>query len=48
MVVLNSAAALIVAGKADDLRAGGALAAEAIKSGAAKRALEKLIACSNI
>jgi len=41
-VLLNAAAALLVAGKAPDLRAGAALAAEAIASGAAMTALEKL------
>ena len=44
--LLNSAAALIVAGKAKDLREGAALAAEAIDKGAAKAKLEKLIAVS--
>jgi len=46
IVLVNSAAALIVAGKIDDLRAGAALAAAAIDSGAAKVRLEKLIAVS--
>ncbi|HEY8611855.1 MAG TPA: anthranilate phosphoribosyltransferase [Roseomonas sp.] len=41
-VLLNAAAALIVAGKVTDLRAGVVLAAEAIASGAAMRALERL------
>jgi len=41
-VVLNAAAALIVAGRVPDLRAGAALAAESIGSGAALRALERL------
>ncbi|MFH5923727.1 anthranilate phosphoribosyltransferase [Roseomonas xinghualingensis] len=41
-VLLNAAAALVVAGKAPDLRSGAALAAEAIASGAAMAALEKL------
>ncbi len=47
IVLLNAAAAFIVSGKAKDLRAGVALGAEAIKSGAAKRALDKLVAITN-
>jgi anthranilate phosphoribosyltransferase len=47
IVLLNSAAALIVADKAHDLREGVDLAAKAIDSGAAKRVLEKLVAVSN-
>jgi anthranilate phosphoribosyltransferase len=43
IVLLNSAAALVVAEKADDLRAGVAMAAEAIDSGTAKAVLEHLI-----
>lgn len=43
-VLLNSAAALVVAGKAADLKTGVAQAAESIDSGAAKRAIEKLAA----
>ncbi|MDG2451760.1 MAG: anthranilate phosphoribosyltransferase [Paracoccaceae bacterium] len=41
-VLLNSAAALVVADKVDDLKSGAALAAESIDSGAALRAIEKL------
>jgi anthranilate phosphoribosyltransferase len=41
-VLLNSAAGLIVAGRVDDLRAGVALAASSIESGAALTALETL------
>jgi anthranilate phosphoribosyltransferase len=44
IVLMNAAAALIVAGKANDLRAGVDLAAKSIASGAAKRALETLVA----
>lgn len=44
IVLLNSAAALIIAGKVNDLKAGVALAAEAIASGKARGALEKLVA----
>jgi len=47
IVLLNSAAALIVADKVADLKAGAALAAECIDSGAAKATLDKLIAISN-
>ncbi len=41
-VVLNSAAALIVAGRAEDLRDGAVLAARSIDQGAALAALERL------
>jgi anthranilate phosphoribosyltransferase len=47
VVLLNAAAALIVAGRARELREGVAQAAKAIDSGAAKRALERLIAITN-
>lgn len=47
IVVLNAAAGLVAAGKANDLRAGADLAASAIDSGAAAEALEKLVAVSN-
>lgn len=47
VVLLNAAAALIVADKADTLRAGVALAAAAIDSGKARQALDHLIAVSN-
>ncbi len=47
IVLLNSAAALIVAGKVGDLKAGVSLAAAAIDTGAAAMVLEKLIAVSN-
>ncbi|HEV2562192.1 MAG TPA: anthranilate phosphoribosyltransferase [Rhizomicrobium sp.] len=42
IVLLNSAASLVVAGKANDLKAGAALAADAIDSGAAKDLLARL------
>lgn len=42
IVLLNSAAALMVAGKAKDLKEGATLAAEAIDSGKAKAALDTL------
>jgi anthranilate phosphoribosyltransferase len=47
IVLLNSAAALHVAGKAGDLRQGIAIAAAAIDSGAARRTLDKMIAITN-
>lgn len=46
IVLLNAAAALIVAGKAADLKAGVKLAAEAIASGKAKATLASLVATS--
>jgi anthranilate phosphoribosyltransferase len=46
-VVYNAAAGLVVAGKAEDMRAGAALAAEAIDSGNAYRLLKKLVEVSN-
>lgn len=47
IVLLNSAAALIVADKAADLKAGVGIAAERIDSGAARATLDKLVASSN-
>jgi len=47
VVLLNAAAAFIVAGKVETLNAGAALAAEQIDSGRAKHTLEKLISVSN-
>jgi anthranilate phosphoribosyltransferase len=41
-VLLNAASALLVAGKAADLKEGTAMAIESIDSGAAKRAIEAL------
>jgi anthranilate phosphoribosyltransferase len=41
-VLLNAGAALVVAGRASDLREGADLAAESIDSGAAKRCVEAL------
>ncbi|MFN4281943.1 MAG: anthranilate phosphoribosyltransferase [Alphaproteobacteria bacterium] len=46
IVLLNAAAALVVAGKAADLKAGVKLAAEAIASGKAKATLAALVATS--
>jgi anthranilate phosphoribosyltransferase len=47
IALLNAAAALIVGGKAANLTDGVALAAHSIESGAAAKALERLIAVSN-
>jgi len=47
IVLLNTAAALVVAGKAGSLREGAGLAAQSIDTGRAAAALEKLIAISN-
>ena len=47
IVLLNAAAALVVAGKATNLTDGVALAAHAIESGAAHAALDRLVAVSN-
>ena len=47
IVMLNSAAALVVGGKAADLRGGVKLAAEALESGAARRVLDRLIEITN-
>jgi len=47
IVLFNAAAALIVAGKASDLKVGVEMAAQAIDSGAAARALETLVAITN-
>jgi anthranilate phosphoribosyltransferase len=47
VVLLNAAAALIVAGRADTLKLGADLAAREIDSGRAKATLEKLISVSN-
>jgi len=47
-VVLNAAAALVVADKADDLKAGAALAVEALDGGGARAALDKLVEITNL
>jgi anthranilate phosphoribosyltransferase len=47
IVLLNSAAALLVAGRAPELRDGVALAAESLDSGAARRILDRLILETN-
>ena len=47
IVLLNSGAALVVAGKAADLAGGMALAAQSIDSGSAGRVLDRLIAMTN-
>ena len=47
IVRLNAGAALLIAGKAADLKAGAAMAADAIDTGKAKAALAKLVAITN-
>ena len=47
IVALNAAASLVVAGKASTLKEGAKMAGDAIASGAAKAALDKLVAVSN-
>ena len=47
IVLLNSAAALMVAGKSPDLKLGVAQARQAIDTGSAKSVLEKLVAITN-
>lgn len=47
IVALNAAASLVVAGKAPTLKDGVTMAGDAIASGAAKAALDKLVAVSN-
>ncbi len=46
IVLLNSAAALVAADQADDLRAGLELARESLRSGAAMRRMERLVVAS--
>jgi anthranilate phosphoribosyltransferase len=45
--LLTAAAALVVAGKAKDLRGGVEIGAQAIASGKAKAALARMVAISN-
>jgi anthranilate phosphoribosyltransferase len=47
IVLLNAAAALIIAGKAESLREGASLAADAINSGKARETLATLVQVSN-
>jgi len=47
-VLLNSAAALLVAGRAANLYEGAELAARSIDSGTARRVLENLVAHTNL
>jgi anthranilate phosphoribosyltransferase len=47
IVVLTAAAALMVAGRANDIMAGAALARELLDSGAARNKLEQLVKVSN-
>ena len=46
-MVYSAAAALLVAGKADDLKQGAEMAAAAIDSGKAKAVLDRLVAITN-
>jgi len=48
IVLINSAAALMIGGKVQDLKAGVALAAAAIDKGAARAKLDSLITVSNV
>lgn len=48
IVLLNSAAALVVAGKAKNLQDGSALAAQSIDTGAAAQALDRLVSSTNL
>jgi anthranilate phosphoribosyltransferase len=48
IVLLNAAAALLIAGRAADLRAGAALAARAIDDGAARGVLDRLRAATRV
>ena len=47
IVLLNAGAALVIAGKAAEIREGVALAARSIDDGAARAALDRLVAVSN-
>jgi anthranilate phosphoribosyltransferase len=47
VALLNAAAALVVAGKAKDLKAGFDLATHSVDSGEAEGRLDRLIAVSN-
>jgi anthranilate phosphoribosyltransferase len=47
IVLFNAAAALVVAGKASDLKSGAALAAQSIDSGKASAVLAKMVAVTN-
>ena len=47
VVLLNAAASLIVAGKAEDLKTGAAMAATAIDDGKAREALDRLVQITN-
>jgi Anthranilate phosphoribosyltransferase len=48
VVVVNAAAALVAAGRADSFHAGARIAGESIDSGAALRKLKELIAFTNL
>jgi anthranilate phosphoribosyltransferase len=44
---MNAGAALVVAGKAKDIKEGTQLAAKSVDSGEAKKRLDRLVAVSN-
>jgi anthranilate phosphoribosyltransferase len=47
IVMLNSAAALIVAGRASDLKQGAEIAAQSLDTGSARRTLDRFIAATH-
>ena len=47
IAIYTAAAALIVAGKAEDLKQGAAIAADAVDGGGARAALDKMVAITN-
>ncbi len=47
IAILNAAAALVVAGRADDLKAGAEMAQQALKSGKAERLLARWVTATN-
>jgi anthranilate phosphoribosyltransferase len=47
IALLNAAAALVVAGRAKDLREGVTLGAQALDSGAVRKTLDTLVTVSN-
>jgi len=48
IVLFNAAAALVIAGKASDLREGASMAAESVDTGAAREAMARLVAIAGI
>ena len=47
IALINAGAALVIAGKANSIKEGVAMGDAAIRSGAARRTLDRLIAASN-